>query len=238
MSVASRGRPGSSRTPDGGGHRLGHQPRVTQRGQIRQPDAIGVRGQRHGGRLQGQPGLADAPYSGQGHQAVGRQETGDVRQLPLPAHEAGQLQGQVVPRDRGHHPAPRRGGHRPGGGGQGGPGRGGQPQGPGQPAQGVRAGGPLDPPLQVADGPGGEPGALGERLLGQPARPARAPQQRPEGGSRGGGHGLRPGASRSPPTPTPVVTVGTPPARIPTRRSIARVPGARAAPGPVWVKCG
>jgi hypothetical protein len=82
--------------PDGGGHGLGHQPRVAQRGQLHQPGAVGVRGQRLGGRLQGQPGLAGAPHAGERHQPVGAQQGRHLPQFALAPHEAGQLQGQVV----------------------------------------------------------------------------------------------------------------------------------------------
>ena len=89
------------------------------------------------------------------------------------------------------------------GGGQDRPRRGGQPQGPGQPAQGGRAGGPLDAPLQVADRARAQPGALRQLLLRQPARQPLAPEQRPEGRTGGGGLRLPPAAPAAPTAPGP-----------------------------------
>ena len=94
--VASSGRPGSSRTPTAPATAWGTSTGSARAASSDQPGPVRVVLQRVRRRLQGQAGLARPSGAGQRHQPVGPQEPAHVRQLPLPAHEAGQLQGQVV----------------------------------------------------------------------------------------------------------------------------------------------
>jgi len=72
-------------------HGLGHQQRVTDRGQRDQPGAAGEPASHVGGRAQRQPGLAGAAAAGQGHQPGGGQQALDLAQLAPASDEAGQL---------------------------------------------------------------------------------------------------------------------------------------------------
>ena len=108
-SVASSGCPGCSRTPSARGHRLRHQRRVGQRGQLHQPDPLREARRQVGGHLQRQAGLADAAGARQGHQPVrGQQRARPRRRLALAAHEAGQRRGRLVGGALGHGPPGRR----------------------------------------------------------------------------------------------------------------------------------
>ena len=65
-------------------------------GQVDEPHPVRVPLQGVRRRLEGQAGLARPPGAGEGQQAVGAQQGRHLPQLPLPPHEAGDLQGQVV----------------------------------------------------------------------------------------------------------------------------------------------
>ena len=99
---------GDLRHPGGGGDRLGHQLRVGQGRQLRQPHPVRVRrlvlsgppraAREAGGEGQSQAGLAAPAGAGQRQQAGLGQAPGDRRQLPLPPHQRRQGRRQVVPR--------------------------------------------------------------------------------------------------------------------------------------------
>ena len=92
----ARGRPGSSRTPTAAATAWGTSAGSASGASSTSHTPSGYALQGVGRRLQRQAGLARPAGAGQGHQAVGAQQRRHLRQLPLPAHEAGQLQGQVV----------------------------------------------------------------------------------------------------------------------------------------------
>jgi hypothetical protein len=89
--------------PDRRGHRLGDQGRIGDRGQLDPPDparpAFGGRGGVGGvgGGLRGQPRLAAAARAGQRHQPRAGEQRPHGGELRVPAHEAGELDRQVVP---------------------------------------------------------------------------------------------------------------------------------------------
>jgi hypothetical protein len=78
------------------GHRVRHQRRVLYRRQLDQPDPVGERPPEPVGDPDRQARLADAGDTGQGRQAGGRQQAGDLDDLAAPIDEAGRVDGQVA----------------------------------------------------------------------------------------------------------------------------------------------
>ena len=162
--VPSSGRPGSSRTPSGRGDRLRHERRVGQRRQLDQPHPVRVRGRApRRAACSASRVLPDPAGAGQGQQAGGAQQPPHLGQLPLPPHEAGELQRRVgrAGRPPPATPAPPTPPARP----------------PRRPGTGARARlGPPPPPRPVIWGEVGRPVASrGRRPPGRPGRPRPAP---------------------------------------------------------------
>ncbi len=72
-------------------HRLRHEPRVTQRGELDQPDAVGKIFADFGGELERQPALADAADAEQREQARVGEELRHLRHLGIAPDERGEL---------------------------------------------------------------------------------------------------------------------------------------------------
>jgi len=73
-----------------------HQPRVADRRQRHEEDAVRVIAGHLGGQRDAEPGLAAAARPGQRDQAAGGQQPSGPRQLMFPADEAGQRSGQAT----------------------------------------------------------------------------------------------------------------------------------------------
>jgi len=73
-----------------------HQPRVADRRQRHEEDAVRVVAGHLGGQRDAEPGLAAAARPGQRDQAAGGQQPSGLRQLMFPADEAGQRSGQAT----------------------------------------------------------------------------------------------------------------------------------------------
>ena len=99
MCSQSRSVPASNRTDrrhtEHAGHRRRHPLPSCTRRQLDEPRRR-RRGRRRRRRLEGEAGLADAPDAGQRDQAVRLQQRGDLRQLDGTAHEAGEIEREVV----------------------------------------------------------------------------------------------------------------------------------------------
>jgi hypothetical protein len=91
------GAPGHLRDPHGPRHRRGNQGGIGHRRQVHEDHAVLELGEQLRGDLEGQPGLAGAPGAGEGEQAGPAEEPPDLGDLLLPAHERGELHGEVVP---------------------------------------------------------------------------------------------------------------------------------------------
>ena len=91
---AARMRPGPSRTRRAGDGR-GDQGGVGHRAPRAKRRRRGA-GQQLGGDLEGQPGLAGAARAGEGEQPGPRQQPPGLGDLPLPAHERGELRREVA----------------------------------------------------------------------------------------------------------------------------------------------
>ena len=80
------------------GHRLRHQRRVSERCQVHQPDAVGVRLQRLTRELQGEPCLAHPRRPGEDQQARRGEQAAQRGERLLAPDEAGELQREIVAR--------------------------------------------------------------------------------------------------------------------------------------------
>jgi len=177
--------------PQGRRHRLRRAGGLGEGGQLHQPHAVKVRGQHVRRRSEGQAGLAHPAGTGQRHQAVGAQQRRHRRQLPLAPDEAGQRQGQVVPRAVRRPPRRGRHGRRLGCGPHAGR-RGTRRVECGAPRRRERQGraqalqraapGPGRAPLEVLDAADGQSGPRGEGRLRQAGRQPRLPEEDAERG--------------------------------------------------------
>ena len=83
-----------------------HQLRIPDGCQRHEIDTVWVVGRHLGGQRDAQPRLAAAARAGQRHQVAGGQQPPGLRQLTLPADEAGQWPGQATARDVRHSRPP------------------------------------------------------------------------------------------------------------------------------------
>ncbi len=80
-----------------GGH-VGHEQGIADRGEVEEPDAVGIRVERVGCDLQRQPRLAEAAHAQQREEPRLAEQRGGLGKLPLASDERRELFGQVVGR--------------------------------------------------------------------------------------------------------------------------------------------
>ena len=90
-----RGLPGLRLDPQGAPDLRDHEICVAERRELDQPGAVALAIEAIRRSLQREPRLAGAAHADQRHQATGRQEPRDVRQLPLAPNERGDLEREV-----------------------------------------------------------------------------------------------------------------------------------------------